>query len=75
MYYLPLILDGNSPLLQKDWSWLGNGWKLDRSDFLLADPAVGAEEDLDADGYVVLPQKQHVLSKILIFFALELNIT
>ena len=61
----------HSPLLEKDGARLGDGGELDGPGLLLADPAVGAEQHLDADRHVVLPQQQHVLPKILIFLALK----
>jgi hypothetical protein len=36
---------------------------------LLADSAIGAEQNFDADWHAILPQKQHMLAEILIFLA------
>ena len=64
-------LDGNGPLFKKDGTRFGNGGELHRAYFLLTDSTVGTEQNFNADGHVVLPQKQHVLTEILIFLALE----
>ena len=66
-------LHGDSPLLDEDGAGLRDGGVLDGPDLLLADPAVGAEEDLDADRHVVLPEQEHVLAEVLILLALESN--
>ena len=66
-------LHGDGPLLDEDGAGLRDGGVLDGPDLLLADPAVGAEEDLDADRHVVLPEQEHVLAEVLILFALESN--
>ena len=71
MITVPVVLDGNRPLFQKDGSWLRNGGKFDGSDFLLTNTTIRTEQDFNADGYIVLPQKQHVLAKVFIFLALQ----
>ena len=66
-------LDGNGPLFKKDGTRFGNGGELHRAYFLLTDSTVGTEQNFNADGHVVLPQKQHVLTEILIFLALKIK--
>jgi hypothetical protein len=49
----------------------GKFWSLFTTFLVICEPAVGAEEDLDGDGDVVLPQKQKMLPEPLIAFALK----
>jgi hypothetical protein len=64
-------LDRDGPLLQEDGPGLWDGGELNGPGLLGAESAVGAEQHLDAHGHVVLPEQEHVLAKVLVFFALK----
>ena len=69
--YLLGVLHRDGPLLYQDGPRLGDGGELDGARLLCAEAAIGAEQHLDGDGHVVLPQEKHVLPEVLVLLALK----